>query len=55
MTSSRDLLEAQSWARRRLLAAYLGGEPRPQLRPILAGVLLAGVLVGGCALRAWLG
>lgn len=55
MSSSRDLLEAQRWARRRLLAAYLSGDPderpRGQVRAALAGIGVAGVVVG--AVAAW--
>lgn len=55
MSSSRDLLEAHRWARRRLLAAYLSGDPddrpRGQARTTLAGFGIAGLVVVGIA--AW--
>lgn len=55
MTTNRDLLEAQSWERRRLLTTYVTGDadacPRGQLRPLVAGLLLAASGLGAWA--AW--
>lgn len=57
----RDLAEAQSFWRRRLLAAYLSGSPDgPAVAPprtgraLVLGALLAGVVaVAGVVLERW--
>lgn len=54
MASKRDLVEAQTYSRRRLLTAFVSGapsgqelEPTKPLRGVVAGVLLSAVLVLG--------
>lgn len=57
----RDLAEAQSFQRRRLLAAYLSGvaagpavEPPGTARPLVLGAVAAGLVVGVEAARGLL-
>ncbi len=52
MTSRKDLLEAQAFTRRRLLAVLVGGiadgheaEPPSTARPLLGGVVVAALVV----------
>lgn len=62
MTSRQDLLEAQAYARRRVLAGLLAGapgspEPEPSTtgRSLLGGLLIAVVVVCVSAVVALLG
>lgn len=59
MATSKDLLEAAAFHRRRLVAALLRGsaydDAPTTLRPVLAGVLLAASVVAGCLLARYLG
>src|SRR3954468_21544372 len=55
MATKKELIEAQSYSRRRLLSAFIGGapggkelEPAQPLRAVVAGIALtAMVLLGG--------
>ncbi|MCU1433124.1 MAG: type secretion protein EccB [Actinotalea sp.] len=54
MASKKELLEAQTFSRRRLLTAFVSGapggrelEPTKPLRAVVGGVALTGLLVGG--------
>lgn len=55
MPSTKDLLEAHSYARRRLVAAFLTGDPAPDLarpgpvRLLVLSLVAAALLVGGVA------
>ena len=57
MVTHRDLAEAQSFSRRRLVAAFVSGESGPEtesLRPgrvLVGGLVLAGLVVTGMAVR----
>ncbi|MDH2412637.1 hypothetical protein [Nocardioides sp. CER19] len=48
-------IEAAGYERRRLVAAFLGrAEPLPGvLRPVAAGLVVSGILVGVEVLRRW--
>lgn len=53
--SSRDLVDAAAFHRRRLVAAFLTGRAEPHAPPrpgrrVAAGALLAGLLTAGAAL-----
>ncbi len=57
MASKRDLVEAHAYNRRRLVSAFLSGAPGgrevesvSRSRPVVAGVTLGGLLVGGAAI-----
>lgn len=57
MASKRDLVEAHAYNRRRLVSAFLSGAPGgrevesvSRSRPVVAGVALGGLLVGGAAI-----
>lgn len=56
MVATRELAEAQAWARRRLAHVLVAGpealrgeDPRRPARPVVAGAVLAGLLLGGVA------
>ena len=56
MASKRDLVEAHAYNRRRLVSAFLSGAPSgrevesvSRSRPVVAGLALGGLLVGGAA------
>lgn len=59
MPSSKDLLEAAAFRRRRLAGALLTGTPHGETvrvaRPVVVGALLAGVAVGAARVAAYLG
>lgn len=57
MASKRDLVEAHAYNRRRLVSAFLSGAPGgrevesvSRSRPVVAGLALGGLLVGGAAI-----
>jgi type VII secretion protein EccB len=57
VASKRDLVEAHAYNRRRLVSAFLSGAPGgrevesvSRSRPVVAGVALGGLLVGGAAI-----
>ncbi len=57
MASKRDLVEAHAYNRRRLVSAFLSGAPDgrevesvSRSRPVVAGLALGGLLVGGAAI-----
>jgi len=55
VVTERELAEAHAFARRRLVQAYVLGrdvEPPPAGRAVLAGLVLAALLVAGAALLA---
>lgn len=61
MASKRDLVEAHTFNRRRLVAAFVSGapggrevEPASPARPVVVSVVLAVLLVGGAALTGFL-
>lgn len=61
MVAPRDLAEAQSFSRRRLVTAFVAGtsgpeteSPRPG-RALVGGLVLAGLLLAGVAVRHELG
>ncbi len=54
MASTKDLLEAHGYARRRLVAAFLSGSPVLDdgvgpVRGLVAGLIVAGLLVAAAA------
>jgi hypothetical protein len=60
MASNKDLVEASSFGRRRLVCAFVSGtsaeqpgEPVPPARTIVAGVLLALLLLAGAAVTRY--
>ena len=58
MVTARDLAEAHSFGRRRLVSAFVAGapvEPPPSSRAVLGGLALAGVLVAGAVLMPRIG
>lgn len=59
MATSKDLLEAAAFHRRRLVAALLRGsaydDSPASLRAVLAGALLAASVVAGCLVARYLG
>ena len=61
MASKRDLIEAHSYNRRRLIAAFLSGAPAgrevesvSRSRPVVAGITLGGLLLAGAAVAGLL-
>src|SRR5919199_2837595 len=61
MASKRDLVEAHAFNRRRLVTAFLGGapggrelEPARPARAVVAGVVLAVLLLVGAAVAGYL-
>jgi len=59
MPTNKELLEAEAFHRRRLVAALLTGsaydEPAGPLRAVIAGVATALVVVGGVLVAGYLG
>jgi len=59
MPTNKELLEAEAFHRRRLVAALLTGsaydEPPGQLRAVVAGVVMALAAVGGALVAGYLG
>jgi hypothetical protein len=57
--TNKELLEAEAFHRRRLVAALLSGssydEPARVLRPFVLGVLVALALAGGVLVAGYLG
>ncbi len=61
MASKRDLVEAHTYNRRRLVSAFLSGAPAgrevesvSRSRPVVAGLVLGGLLLGGAAVAGLL-
>lgn len=59
MPTNKELLEAEAFHRRRLVAALLTGsaydEPAGQLRAVIAGVAIALAAAGGVLVAGYLG
>ncbi|MFC4553947.1 type VII secretion protein EccB [Georgenia faecalis] len=61
MASKRELIEAHKYSRRRLVSAFVSGTPRgkeveslSRARPVVAGVVLTGLMVAGVAVSGLL-